>query len=162
MKKLVCAAVALGLSTPAAFAADLTMPLKAAPAAAPAATPLWDIAFGGALMTDYEFRGITQSAHKPSVAAYSELRYNVNKDLQLYYGNAGESIDFPNHAAAEIDFYGGIRPTFGKLALDFGFWYYYYPGGINFNGLGSDGSCANGFFVTGPSAFSLGVPVCQV
>jgi len=170
MKKLACAAaIALGCSPPAAFAADLTLPMKAAPAAAPAATPVWDIAFGGALMSDYEFRGITQSAHKPSVAAYSELRYNVNKDLQLYYGNAGESIDFPNHAAAEIDFYGGIRPTFGKLALDLGVWYYYYPGGITFNGLGptapdnSNASCANGLTVFGPPAFDpAGVGACQV
>ena len=124
MKKFASAAVvAFGLSTPAALAADLTIPVKAAPAA-PAATSPWDIAFGGALMNDYEFRGITQSAHKPSVAAYSELRYNFNPNLQVYYANAGESIDFPNHAAAEIDFYGGIRPTFDKLALDFGFWYY--------------------------------------
>ncbi len=167
MKKFASAAlVAFGLSTPAAVAADLTMPLKAAPAA-PVATSPWDIAFGGALMNDYEFRGITQSAHKPSVAAYSELRYNFNPNLQVYYGNAGESIDFPNHAAAEIDFYGGIRPTFGKLALDFGFWYYYYPGGINFNGLGpsagnTNASCANGLVVLGPTQFSLGVPVCQV
>jgi hypothetical protein len=147
MKKFASAAViALGLSAPAAFAADLTMPVKAPPAA-PAATPLWDIAFGGALMTDYEFRGITQSAHKPSVAAYSELRYNFNPNLQVYYGNAGESIDFPNHAAAEIDFYGGIRPTIGKLALDFGLWYYYYPGGITFNGLSGPTSCTNLFVI---------------
>jgi hypothetical protein len=162
MKKVASAAlVALGLSIPAGYAADMSVK---APPVAPAAAPTspWDIAFGGALMTDYEFRGITQSAHKASVAAYSELRYNFNPNLQVYYGNAGESIDFPNHAAAEIDFYGGIRPTFGKLALDFGFWYYYYPGGINFNGLGSDASCANGLFVTGPTEFSLGVPVCQV
>jgi hypothetical protein len=46
---------------------------------------------------------------------------------------SGESISFPNRAAAEIDFYGGIRPTFGKLALDFGFWEYWYPGGECFN-----------------------------
>jgi uncharacterized protein (TIGR02001 family) len=122
MKKLASAAIlAIGFSTSAALAADLTVPVLKAPAAAPAATSPWDIAFGGALMTDYEFRGITQSDHKPSVAAYSELRYNFNPSLQVYYGNAGESIDFPNHAAAEIDFYGGIRPTFDKLALDFGF-----------------------------------------
>src|SRR5260370_38058403 len=139
------------------------MPVKAPRAAATAATSPWDIAFGGALMTDYEFRGITQSAHKPSVAAYSELRYNVNPMLQLYYGNAGESIDFPNHAAAEIDFYGGFRPTFDKLALDFGFWYYYYPGGRTFNGLGlsasanTNASGAKGFVVTRP--FGTG---CQV
>jgi hypothetical protein len=143
MKKLASAAIlAIGFSTSAALAADLTVPILKAPAAAPAATPPWDIAFGGALMNDYEFRGITQSAHKPSVAAYSELRYNFNKDLQVYYGNAGESIDFPNHAAAEIDFYGGIRPTFDKLALDFGFWYYYYPGGQCFNGPAFGADCA--------------------
>ena len=37
-------------------------------------------------MSDYIFRGVTQSNHKPSVAAYFEPRYNVNKDLQLYIG----------------------------------------------------------------------------
>ena len=80
-------------------------------------------------MNDYVFRGITQSNHKPSVAAYFEPRYNVNKDLQLYVGVAGESISFPNRAAAEIDIYGGIRPTFGLFAFDFGVWGYLYPGG---------------------------------
>jgi uncharacterized protein (TIGR02001 family) len=80
-------------------------------------------------MTDYIWRGITQSNHKPSVTAYFEPRYNVNSNLQLYAGISGESIDFPNRAASEIDLYGGFRPTFGALALDFGFWYYYYPGG---------------------------------
>ena len=53
--------------------------------------------------------------------------------MQWYAGISGESIDFPNHAAAEIDFYGGFRPTFDKLALDFGVWEYYYPGGKCFN-----------------------------
>jgi Bacterial protein of unknown function (Gcw_chp) len=63
------------------------------------------------------------------VAAYFEPRYNVTKDLQYYVGIAGESISFPNRAAAEIDLYGGFGPTFGPLALDFGGWYYWYPGG---------------------------------
>ena len=79
-------------------------------------------------MTDYNFRGITQSAHKPSVAGYFEPRYNINPNLQLYAGMSGESIDFPNRAAAEIDFYGGIRPTFDKLALDFGVLVLLLPG----------------------------------
>ena len=68
------------------------------------------------------------------MAAYFEPRYNFTKDLQGYVGAAGESISFPNRAAAEIDFYGGIRPTFGKLSLDFGVWYYWYPGGQCFSG----------------------------
>ena len=47
-----------------------------------------------------------------------------------------ESIDYPNRAASETDFYFGVRPTFDKLALDFGGWYYWYPGGRTFNGAG--------------------------
>src|SRR6185436_4643999 len=116
MKKLTIAAVAaFALASVSASAADLVT--KAKPIVAPD-PPAWDLAFGSAIASDYIFRGITQSAHKPSIAAYFEPRYNVNKDLQLYVGIGGASIDFPNRPAAEIDFYAGFRPTFGKLALD--------------------------------------------
>jgi len=115
-----------GLATTSAMAAD--MATKAPPAPPPPPSP-WDVAITAALMTDYNFRGITQSAHHPSAQAGFEPRYNFNSNWQGYVGISGESIDFPNNAAAEIDFYGGIRPTFDKLALDFGVWYYWYPGG---------------------------------
>src|SRR6202011_6136385 len=120
------AALAAGLfaMSGSAFAADL--PVKAAKV--PAFDP-WDIAFGAAVMSDYVFRGITQSNHQPSVAAYFEPRYNVTKDLQLYIGTSAESISFANRAAAEVDIYGGIRPTFGAFAFDIGVWGYLYPGG---------------------------------
>src|ERR1700694_3441789 len=132
MKILASAAVlVIGVMATSAFAADMRLKAKASE---PPPSP-WDIAFGSALMSDYNFRGITQSNHKPSVAAYFEPRYNVTKDLQLYAGISGESISFPNRAAAEIDLYAGFRPTFDKLALDFGFWYYWYPGGQCFNNL---------------------------
>jgi hypothetical protein len=148
MKKVVLSVVAaLALSAAPAFAAD--MPVKAAPAAPAAAPSPWDIAFGSALMSDYVFRGITQSNHKPSVAAYFEPRYNITKDIQLYVGVSGESISFPNRAAAEIDLYGGARWTIGPVVLDGGFWYYYYPGGQCFNagtppGAASGDCLANG------------------
>src|SRR5438045_2635392 len=131
MKKLVLSTLAaIALATPA-LAADLKMVTKAPKAPEPSP---WDIAFGALLTSDYIFRGITQSNHRPSVGAYFEPRYNVTKDFQLYAGIAGESISFPNRAAAEIDLYAGFRPTFDKLALDFGVWYYWYPGGQCFNG----------------------------
>ncbi len=143
MKKVVLSVVAaLAVSTAVpAFAAD--MPVKAAKAA-PAAEPSpWDIAFGSAIMNDYIFRGVTQSGHKASVAAYFEPRYNILSNVQLYAGLSGESIKFANNAAAEIDMYGGVRPTFGPLAFDFGFWYYYYPGGNCFAVPGVDPGCTN-------------------
>src|ERR1700688_3229599 len=160
MKKLVLAAAALAMAG-SAYAAD--MPLKALKAPPPAPFDPRDVAFGSAIMNDYVFRGITQSNHKPSVAAYFEPRYNVNKDLQLYIGVAGESISFPNRAAAEIDVYGGFRPTFGRFAFDVGVWGYLYPGGQCFNAAafpgsgipGSElqcilnGNLPNAFFTTG-------------
>jgi hypothetical protein len=134
MKRLVLAATALAMISASAFAAD--MPVKAT-APPPAPVSPWDFAFGSAFMNDYIFRGITQSDHKPSVSAYFEPRYNVNDHLQLYIGTSGESISFPNRAAAEVDIYGGVRPTFGKFAFDLGVWGYLYPGGQCFGAQGT-------------------------
>ncbi|MEO8317822.1 MAG: TorF family putative porin [Bradyrhizobium sp.] len=144
MKKVVLLATALAIVSGSAFAAD--MRVKAMKAPPPVAFDPWDIAFGAALMNDYVFRGITQSNHKPSVAAYFEPRYNVTKDVQLYIGAAGESISFANRAAAEIDIYGGIRPTVGMFAFDFGLWGYLYPGGQCFGSQGTsiNGNCGGG------------------
>jgi len=139
MKKFVFSiVVAGGLAASSAMAAD--MALKAPPAPPPPPSP-WDIAITGGLMTDYNFRGITQSNHQPSTQFGLEPRYNFAKDWQGYIGISGESIDFPNRAAAEIDLYGGVRPTFGKLALDFGAWYYFYPDGQCFGPAAGIGSC---------------------
>lgn len=123
-----CAAagvVALLLSGPV-LAADL--PAKAAPAPAPAA-PDFDVAFGGGIMSDYIFRGITQSNHGVSPTAYFEPRYK-----EFYIGIAGTGIDWPadnahllNSPSAEVDFYGGWRPVIGKWSFDFGYIYYAYP-----------------------------------
>jgi hypothetical protein len=158
--------LAVGLASTSAMAAD--MAVKAPPAAAAPASP-WDVVVTAALMNDYNFRGISQSNHKPSTQAGFELRYNTSSSLQWYGGISGESIDFPNDAAAEIDFYGGVRPTFDKLALDFGAWYYWYPGGqcFGFAGTGPSG-CADpgggslpypgGGTVPGPGNFGPGFP----
>src|SRR5260370_1011792 len=145
MKKLVLLATALAMVSGSALAADLrTKALKAPP---PAAFDPWDIAFGSAIMNDYVFRGVTQSNHKPSVTAYVQPRCNASKDLQLYVGSSFESISFANRAAAEVDIYGGIRPTFGAFAFDFGVWGYLYPGGgcadnVRTGGISGGGVCA--------------------
>lgn len=136
------AAAAIGMLVRAARAADVEI-MTQAPRLSPSP---WDVAFGLAFVSDYNFRGITQSNHKPSVWASFEPRYNITKDLQVYVGIGGESIAFPNRAAAEIDLSAGIRPTFGPMALDFGVWYYWYPGGECFHNLAAFGAdcAANG------------------
>jgi hypothetical protein len=160
MKKMVLLATALALLSGSAMAAD--MAVKAVKAPPPAPFEPWDIAFGSALMTDYIFRGVTQSNHQGSVAAYFEPRYNVTKDLQLYVGAAGESISFANRAAAEIDIYGGIRPTIGMFAFDFGLWGYLYPGGQCFNAFAFPGSGIPGSglgCVANADPVTLGLPI---
>jgi hypothetical protein len=154
MKKLALLATALAMISGSAFAAD--MAVKAVKAPPPPPFDPWDVAFGGALMNDYIFRGVTQSNHQASVAAYIEPRYNVTKDLQLYVGVSSESISFANRAAAEVDIYGGIRPTFGPAAFDFGVWGYLYPGGTCYYGAPVDtagnplsGECALNFLPNG-------------
>src|SRR4029079_9524673 len=129
MKKIGLSLAVLALGVGAASAADLSAKTYTKAPAAPTVASPWDFAFGSAIMSDYVFRGVTQSNHKPSVSAYFEPRYNVNPNLQLYVGTSAESISFANRAAAEVDVYGGVRPTFGALALDLGVWGYLYPGG---------------------------------
>jgi uncharacterized protein (TIGR02001 family) len=123
MKKYVASSLAvLALSASAGLAEPKPKPTF----------PNWDYAAGAGVVSDYLFRGVSQSNRNPSFNAYFEPRLNVNPDLQLYAGIAYNSIRFANDARSEIDFYGGVRPTLGKLALDVGFWYYYYPGGTCF------------------------------
>jgi len=94
---------------------------------APVVVSPWDIAFGAAIASDYNFRGISQSDRSFSPSAYFEPRYNVSKNLQFYAGIGGLGVDLASNPSAEIDLYGGVRPTFGALALDLGFIYYWYP-----------------------------------
>src|ERR1700751_5724745 len=115
MKKLamwVAAAAILG-TLPAA-AADLMV--KAPPMPAPPPSP-WDIAFGGGLMSDYNFRGISQSNKGSSGTAYAETRYTVNPNWQLYAGSQYWAVTLPTNPTCECDLYGGIRPTFGAWAF---------------------------------------------
>jgi hypothetical protein len=124
MNKLMVSIAAglLGMAT-SAMAAD--MPVKALKKAAEVSP--WDVAFGGALMSDYNFRGISQSDRGPSTTTYIETRYTVNPSLQLYAGSQYWAVDLPTHPSCECDFYAGFRPTVGPLAFDLGFIYYYYP-----------------------------------
>src|SRR4051794_28427645 len=125
MKKIVLSALAaVVLSVSPGLAAD--MPIKALKAPPPPESP-WDWAFGGALLSDYNFRGISQSNRGPSTTFYSETRYNVNAMWQLYAGSQYWAVTLPTNPTCECDLYGGIRPTLGPLALDFGFIYYWYP-----------------------------------
>src|SRR5258705_4841132 len=85
MKKvLTTVLVAAAFSATSAYAADLKA-LKAAPAPVAIVSP-WDVAFGAWIASDYNFRGITQSAPKPAVGGYLRTRSNVHANRQGHFG----------------------------------------------------------------------------
>lgn len=133
MKKILMSAVAaVALSAAPAFAAD--MPVKAKKVVAAPAPTIFDIAFGGVVMSDYNFRGVSQSNRGWSGGAYFEPQLSIGFGT-LYAGIAAYGIDWPGTApqygftnpSAEVDLYGGWRNTFGAFSVDLGLIYYYYP-----------------------------------
>ena len=83
-KKVALSVVAaLAFAAAPAFAAD--MPVKAKKVAVVETPSPFDIAFGGGIMSDYVWRGVTQSGHKPSVTAYFAdwLRNSPNRFFDL-------------------------------------------------------------------------------
>jgi uncharacterized protein (TIGR02001 family) len=123
LKTVTCAALILGSS--AAFAADIAMPKKMPEAASAPANVPFDLAFGIKAVTDYNFRGISQTDRNPGIQGYAELQLMNNL---FYAGVAGYSVDLPTKPDAEIDFTAGFRPKFGNFTFDFGVIQYYYPG----------------------------------
>jgi uncharacterized protein (TIGR02001 family) len=110
----------------AAQAADLAV---SEPIVAAEVTPNWDIAFGVAGVTDYRFRGITQTNNNPAIQGYAELQLFD----WVYAGVWASSVSFPERRgltdpAAEVDLYAGIRHTWDAFTLDVGGLYYWYPG----------------------------------
>ncbi len=125
-----------------AGAADLSSPMPLKAVAAPEPAPLWDVAFGVKLATDYVFRGISQTDGNAAVQGYAELRLFD----WIYGGVWASNVDFPpvnqfggftglTDASAEVDLYFGLRHTWGAFTADVGFVYYYYPGEIGVNTL---------------------------
>lgn len=109
-----------------ASAADLAAP---EPIVAAEVAPAWDVAFGVAGLTDYVFRGVSQTKNDPAIQGYAELQA-----FGFYAGAWASNVKFDNDTipqtdpSSEIDFYGGYRTTIGAFGIDVGALYYYYPG----------------------------------
>jgi len=79
--------------------------------------------------SDYVFRGISQTSNDPALQGGADFGYGM-----IYGGVWASNVDFESAppANAEVDLYGGIRPTWksplGDMNLDFGVIYYSYPG----------------------------------
>ncbi len=104
----------------------------------------FDIAFGAAVTSRYISRGVDQS-DGPAFQAYIEPSYGI-----FYVGIWGSTVDgatvgIDPRDDVEINFYAGIRPEFGNLALDLGYARYVYD---------ASGDCCGEFYAKGTYTFT--------
>lgn len=95
------------------------------PADADAASP-HTLTGNFSLVSDYRFRGISQTARRPAIQGGIDYSHASG----FYLGNWNSSISgrsFNEAAGIEMDFYGGWKPALGAFTFDLGGLYYYYP-----------------------------------
>jgi uncharacterized protein (TIGR02001 family) len=103
-----------------------TVTALAMPALAAAQAASSPVAGNLSLVSDYRFRGLTQTFEEPALQGGFDYAHASG----FYLGNWNSSISDTFFAGSplEMDLYAGYKPTFGDVALDLGILYYYYPG----------------------------------
>ena len=124
MKKiLVPSLIAAAIASLTSVAQAQTAP---APAAAPAA-PESSLAFNAGVVSEYRYRGISQSRLDPALQG----GVDYTDKSGFYVGAWGSSIkwikDVHGDASMELDLYGGYKATVGDVTYDLGFLRYEYP-----------------------------------
>lgn len=86
----------------------------------------FSVAGGATLVSDYRFRGISQTDKRFAVQGTATVSHKSG----FYATVWGSSIDdyVAAGADAELDLIAGYRKTFGRTTIDGGVLYYYYPG----------------------------------
>ena len=79
------------------------------------------------LISDYRFRGISQTFGEPALQGGFDYAHSSGFYLGNWNSNISETAGFPN-GNLEMDFFGGWKKSWGDWGLDLGFIYYYYPG----------------------------------
>jgi uncharacterized protein (TIGR02001 family) len=119
-KILVTSLIALAVTSLTSVAQAQTTP---APAAAPEST----MAYNVGVVSDYRYRGISQSRLNPAVQG----GFDYNDKSGFYVGAWGSTIKWIKDAGAsagavELDLYGGYKGTAGAVSYDVGYLRYQY------------------------------------
>jgi uncharacterized protein (TIGR02001 family) len=107
------------------MAAAATLALTATPAAAHDLGGGFSINGGATVVSDYRFRGISQTDRRFAVQGTLSLSHSSG----FYATVWGSSIDdyVAGGSDQEIDFIAGWKRTYGNTTIDVGLLYYYYP-----------------------------------
>ncbi len=92
-------------------------------------TPAFTITGGAAIVSQYRFRGISQSDNKPVVQATFTVAHSSGFYLSTW-GSSASANNAVNLGGTEIDVYGGYTHALGKsgVTVDAGLYGYIYPG----------------------------------
>jgi uncharacterized protein (TIGR02001 family) len=87
-----------------------------------------------AIVSDYDFRGISQTGEDPAV----QLSIDYAHESGWYVGTWGSNVDDfsdggTNTASTEVDLYTGFKGTAGDFGWDAGITYYTYAGASDLN-----------------------------
>ena len=144
---LLLASLMLAGATPA-LAQDQTAP-----------PPEFKVTGGVTLVSDYRFRGLTQTDGDPAL----QTTININSKQGFYIGTWMSEIDgsgktplLRGYGGAEVDLYGGYTKTFKGVGVDAGVLYYYYPGGIKGQNTDFFEPYASVSYTLGPVAAKVG------
>ena len=80
-----------------------------------------------AIVSDYRFRGISQTFEQPAIQGGIDYAHSSG----FYLGNWNSSVSglsYADSGGIEMDFYGGFKKAFGDFGVDVGLLQYYYPG----------------------------------
>jgi uncharacterized protein (TIGR02001 family) len=90
--------------------------------------PDYTLSFNVGAVTDYRYRGISQSRLKPALQGGADFAHKSG----FYIGTWGSTIKWIDDAGGdtnlEVDLYGGYKFSFGDFGFDVGALRYFYPG----------------------------------
>jgi uncharacterized protein (TIGR02001 family) len=86
-----------------------------------------------AIVSDYRFRGISQTFEQPAIQGGIDYSHASG----FYLGNWNSSVSglsYPSGGGIEMDLYGGFKKAFGDFGFDVGLLQYYYPKAVTGTG----------------------------
>ncbi len=132
------------IATAALLAANLASAQTAAPAAPKAPEPDYTVSYNIGAVSDYRFRGISQTSNKPAVQGGIDVAFKNGVYIGTWASNVGwvRAFNGASKSTYELDLYGGYKTEIAKdTSIDLGVISYQYPGN-NSGAVGTNGAGA--------------------
>jgi uncharacterized protein (TIGR02001 family) len=95
--------------------------------APPPPPPAFTINGGATVVTDYRFRGISQTDRNVAVQGTATLGHSSGFYLTFWGSSVDDYVTASGQSHQELDLIGGFKKTFGHTTIDTGILYYVYP-----------------------------------